>query len=91
MSNYIVIGQLNETEIYEKLITKVNSSGKKTRRKKAPKGFKYVNGRLTKISSMEKIARKKGAKIAARKRRGHKAEINRKTKRAKGYRKSYGL
>lgn len=91
MATVVTIGDLVDTAFFEKYVIKVKSDGSKKRRKKAPKGFKYVKGRLTRISSLERIARSKGAKIGSRKRRGQRAEIKRKSNRAKKYRKSYGL
>ena len=74
-----------------KRIIRVDSSGKKVRKKKCPKGFRMASGRCIVQSADEKRKRKKGAKKAARKRRGKKAQIQRKRKKALTRRRSMGL
>lgn len=80
-----------EDSLDEKIITKVNSSGEKTKRKKAPKGFKYIDGKLTKIGASEKRARSKGAKRGNKKKVGQRAAIKRATAKAMKKRKSMGV
>lgn len=75
--------------ISEKVVIKVDSKGNKTKRKKAPKGFKVGStGKLERMSASEKMSRSKGSKRGAKKKRGKQTEINRKTAKAKKRRKS---
>lgn len=76
------------TEAYR---IKVDASGKKTRRRKAQKGFKIVNGKQVKISSLEKMARSKGARRGALKRKNKRQAIKRKTAKAMNKRDQMGL
>lgn len=87
----VTIGEFNETEIYEAIITKVNAAGEKNRRKKCPEGFKLVGNTCQKINAQERVSRSRSAKRAARKRISMKATIKRKTAKAKKYRARYGL
>ncbi len=87
----VTIGELHESEYYEKIITKVNSKGVKTRRKKCQKGFKLVGGMCRKIDGGERLTRSKAAKRAAKKRVTKRQAINRKTKKARRIRRAYGL
>lgn len=67
----------------EEYVIKVDSKGNKTKRKKAPKGFKVgSSGKLERMGSSERMARSKGAKRGARKRKPKQKQINRKTAKA---------
>lgn len=94
-ANYLLENEMIDEEDYvegdalnEASIIKVDAAGTKTKRKKAPQGFKVVDGKLAKISSIEKVNRSKSAKRAARKRKTKQGQINRKTAKAMGKRKA---
>lgn len=67
--------------------------GKVQRRvkKSAVKGYEMKGGRLQRMSAMERMHRKRGARRAKIKRRSHKAQINRKLHISLRKRHNYGL
>ncbi len=92
MSNIATFSDyLAEAALDEALITKVDSKGRKTKRKKKRKGFKLVNGKYVKMSSSEKLNRSKGSKRGNRKKVGKRNQINRKTAKAKKKRSNMGV
>lgn len=74
-----------------KMIVKVNSKGKRTRRKKCKPGFKLVGNSCVRISAKEKLNRKKGMKRSQVKRRTRKVAANRKRLKARKYRQQAGI
>lgn len=82
---------LFEDVLEEKFKIKIDSKGKKTKRKVAQKGFKIVGGKQVKISSQEKLSRSKGARRGAKKRVGKKAATARKSAKAMKRRKERGI
>jgi len=81
----------DDEELDESRYKKVVRGGKVKRRLKPKKGYKVQDGRYVKVSSQERLKRKKGARKAARKRRSKKGAIQRKTKRSMRKRKSIGI
>ncbi len=78
-------------DLSEKMITKINSKGEKTKRKSAPDGYKRIDGKLVKVGQKEKIARSKGAKRGNKKKQGQRGAINRKSAKAKKKRDQLGV
>lgn len=76
----IDLTQLDE-ELSERT-KKMVRGGKVIRRKVCPKGKKLLDGKCVRITSSEKIARTKGAKRGARKKKGQQAQITRKRKKS---------
>ena len=74
-------------ELTEARKIKVVRNGKRIKRVKPKAGYKVVGGRYKKMKSAEKIKRKKGAKRAARKRKGR-SQVGANRKRAKSMRKA---
>ena len=78
-----------------KIITKVNSKGKKRRRLKCKPGFKLSSGKCVPQSAGEKRNKKVGLRKAVRSKRAAGASLKRKTnlkrKKALRKRKNFGL
>jgi len=70
---------------------RITSTGKRTRRIVCGPGKKLVDGRCVIQSGQEKLARKKAARVASRKRKAHQAQATRKRVKALKKRKSQGL
>lgn len=86
-----VIGDFGESEICEKLITKVNNRGEIKRRKKCAPGYKLVGNTCQRIQSGEKLSRAKGLRRSQVKRKAKKMSTKRKMLRARKIRKQRGL
>jgi len=84
---------LSDEEIEErKLVIKVNSKGKRTKKVVCGPGKKFQGGRCVIQKAGEKLSRKKGSKKAVRKKKGKsQAQAKRKTKIALKKRKAQGL
>lgn len=76
-----------------KMVVRVNSKGKRTRRKKCRPGYKLSGDGKTcvKISAKEKLNRKRGLKRSQVKRRSTRASSTRKRLKARKYRKQAGI
>lgn len=86
-----MLATFDESVICEAFKIKIDSTGNKTKRKIAADGFKIVDGRQVKMSSEEKMRRKRGAKRGSKKRVRKQATINRKTKKALKIRQNRGM
>lgn len=81
----------SELNSLDEAFKKIIRNKKMIRRKVCRPGFKLVDGRCKKMSSTERITRRKSAKKASRKRRSSKAKANRNRKKSLLKRKRMGL
>ncbi len=88
---------MSDEELAEKIITKVNSKGKKTRRKKCKRGYKLSSdgSRCERVSGRDKAKKKKAIRKAVRTKKAQggssRKRTTRKRLRALKKRKNYGL
>lgn len=82
-------------ELIEKTITKVDSKGRKTRRKKCKRGYKLDGNRCVRVTGSEKSKKKKAIRKAVRTKKSQGGSSRKRTTkkrlRALKKRKNYGL